>query len=98
MISPVLLAAFYVVTYLLCFTLFLKPDNYCGISQTCVIAKMYNRMILNRIQSGIDPHLKKKTKWILREENYLSPDPSLTEDHSRGEEEQPNSRVVLHRL
>lgn len=115
MISPFLLAAFCVVTYLICFTLFLvlllcfsvltycilstdqrttaillykyvvfnmmtrfnlnmvslshiipvprsgdlsKPDNCCGISQTCVIAKIHNRMILNRIQSGIDPHLK----------------------------------------
>ena len=35
-----------------------KPDNYRGISLTCVIAKMYNRMILNRIRDAIDPHLR----------------------------------------
>lgn len=35
-----------------------KPDNYRDISLTCVIAKMYNRMILNRIRDAIDPHLR----------------------------------------
>lgn len=35
-----------------------KPDNYHGISLTYIIAKMFNRMILNRIRSAIDPHLK----------------------------------------
>ena len=35
-----------------------KPDNYRGISLTCVIAKIYNRMILNRIRSAIDPGLR----------------------------------------
>lgn len=35
-----------------------KPDNYRGISLTCIIAKMYNRMILNRLRSTIDPHLR----------------------------------------
>ena len=35
-----------------------KPDNYRGISLTCVIAKLYNRMILNRIRSAIDPYLR----------------------------------------
>ena len=35
-----------------------KPDNYRGISLTCVIAKMYNRMILNRMRSAIDPWLR----------------------------------------
>ena len=35
-----------------------KPDNYRGISLTCIIAKMYNRMILNRIRRAIDPHLR----------------------------------------
>ena len=35
-----------------------KPDNYRGISLTCIIAKMYNRMILNRIRGAIDPHLR----------------------------------------
>lgn len=35
-----------------------KPDNYRGISLTCVIAKINNRMILNRIRGAIDPHLR----------------------------------------
>ncbi|CAK6984853.1 LINE-1 retrotransposable element ORF2 protein [Scomber scombrus] len=35
-----------------------KPDNYRGISLTCIMAKIYNRMILNRIRSAIDPHLR----------------------------------------
>ena len=35
-----------------------KPDNYRGISLTCIIAKMFNRMILNRMRSAIDPHLR----------------------------------------
>ena len=35
-----------------------KPDNYRGISLTCIIAKAYNRMILNRIRHAIDPHLR----------------------------------------
>ena len=33
-------------------------DNYRGISLTCVITKIYNRMILNRIRVPIDPHLR----------------------------------------
>ena len=37
-----------------------KPDNYRGISLTCIIAKMFKRMILNRIRSAIDPHLREK--------------------------------------
>ena len=36
----------------------LKPDNYRGISLTCIIAKMYDRMILNRIRGANDPHLR----------------------------------------
>lgn len=36
-----------------------KPDNYRGISLTWIIAKVFNRMILNRIRSAIDPHLRK---------------------------------------
>jgi hypothetical protein len=36
----------------------LKPDNYRGISLTCIIAKIYNRMILNRIRGANDPHLR----------------------------------------
>ena len=35
-----------------------KPDNYRGISLTCITAKIYNRMMLNRIRSAIDPHLR----------------------------------------
>lgn len=35
-----------------------KPDNYRGISLTCIIAKVYNCMILNRIRQAIDPHLR----------------------------------------
>lgn len=35
----------------------LKPDNR-GISLTYIIAKVCNRMILNRIWHAIDPHLR----------------------------------------
>ena len=35
-----------------------KTDNYRGISLTCIIAKIFNRMILNRIRSAIDPKLR----------------------------------------
>ncbi|KAJ4938949.1 hypothetical protein JOQ06_028414 [Pogonophryne albipinna] len=35
-----------------------KPDNYGGISLTCITAKVYNQMILNRIRHAIDPHLR----------------------------------------
>ena len=35
-----------------------KTDNYRGISLICIIAKMYNRMILNRIRSVIDGRLR----------------------------------------
>ena len=35
-----------------------KPDNYRGISLTCIPAKVYNRMLLNRIRPAIDPHLR----------------------------------------
>lgn len=35
-----------------------KPDNYRGMSLTCVIAKIYYRMILNWIRGAIDPHLR----------------------------------------
>ena len=36
----------------------LKAENYRGISVACVVAKLYNRMILNRIREPIDPHLR----------------------------------------
>ena len=35
-----------------------KPDNYRGISLTCVMAKLFNRLVLNRIRDPIDPHLR----------------------------------------
>nr|XP_010779022.1 PREDICTED: ubiquitin carboxyl-terminal hydrolase CYLD-like [Notothenia coriiceps] len=35
-----------------------KPDNYRGISLTCITAKVYNRMILKRIRHAIDSHLR----------------------------------------
>ena len=35
-----------------------KTDNYRGISLICIIAKIYNRMILNRIRSVIDLSLR----------------------------------------
>ena len=35
-----------------------KTDNYRGISLICIIAKMYNRLILNRIRSVIDIRLR----------------------------------------
>ena len=35
-----------------------KTDNYRGISLICIIAKMYNRLILNRIRSVIDIPLR----------------------------------------
>ena len=34
-------------------------DNYRGISLTCIIAKLYNRMILNRIRSALDVKLRR---------------------------------------
>ena len=33
-------------------------NNYRGISLICIIAKIYNRMILNRIRSAINPKLR----------------------------------------
>ena len=35
-----------------------NTNNYRGISLTCILAKLYNRMILNRIRSVIDPKLR----------------------------------------
>ena len=35
-----------------------QTDNYRGICLSSVIAKLYNRMILNRIRPAIDPHLR----------------------------------------
>ena len=35
-----------------------NTNNYRGISLMCIIAKMYNRLILNRIRSAIDPKLR----------------------------------------
>ena len=35
-----------------------NTNNYRGISLICIIAKIYNRLILNRIRSVIDPKLR----------------------------------------
>ena len=35
-----------------------KTDNYRGVSLLCIIAKMYNRLILNKLRAAIDPHLR----------------------------------------
>ena len=35
-----------------------NTNNYRGISLICIIAKLYNRLILNRIRSVIDPKLR----------------------------------------
>ena len=35
-----------------------KADNYSGISLTSVMAKTYNRMILNKIRPVLDPQLR----------------------------------------
>ena len=32
-------------------------DNYRGISLSCIVAKMYNRIIFNRLRGAIDPFL-----------------------------------------
>ena len=44
-----------------------KPDNYRGISLTCITAKVYNRMILNRIRPAIDPHLRENQNGFREE-------------------------------
>ena len=33
-------------------------DNYRGISLTCIVARMFNRMMLNRLRPAIDPLLR----------------------------------------
>ena len=35
-----------------------EPDNYRGISLTCIIANIFNRLILNRLRGVIDPYLR----------------------------------------
>ena len=35
-----------------------KGNNYRGISLSSLVAKTYNRMILNRIRPAIEPHLR----------------------------------------
>ena len=40
-----------------------KPDNYRGISLTCITAKGYHRMILNRTRHAIDPHLRENQNF-----------------------------------
>ena len=34
------------------------PSNHCGISLSSIVTKVINRMILNRIQPKVDPHLR----------------------------------------
>ena len=35
-----------------------SPSNHCGISLSSIVTKVINRMILNRIQPKVDPHLR----------------------------------------
>jgi hypothetical protein len=36
----------------------LNPNNYRGISLMCVCAKLYNRLLLERLRAVLDPHLR----------------------------------------
>lgn len=49
-----------------------KPDNYRGISLICFAAKVYNRMILNRIRPAIDPHLRENQNGFREEGTTLA--------------------------
>ncbi|KAJ8372628.1 hypothetical protein AAFF_G00280930 [Aldrovandia affinis] len=49
-----------------------KPDNYRGISLTCIAAKVYNRMILNRIRHAIDPHLRENQNGFREERTTVA--------------------------
>ena len=44
-------------------------DNYQGISLTSIMAKTYNRMLLNRIRPILDHLLRNITTWIQTEKN-----------------------------
>ena len=41
-----------------------KPENYRGITLTPIAAKVYNLMLLHRIQPWIEKNTKKKSKWF----------------------------------
>ena len=49
-----------------------KPDNYRGISLTCITAKVFNRMILNRIRHAIDPHLRENQNGFREERTTVA--------------------------
>ena len=48
-----------------------KPSNTRGISQSCTIAKMYNKLILNRIRPAIDPLLRNNQNGFRRGRNTV---------------------------
>ena len=49
-----------------------KGGNYRGISLNATIAKLTNRLILNRIQPVLDPHLRpNQTKMVSDQESQL---------------------------
>lgn len=50
-----------------------------SLSLTCVIAKMYNCMILHWIRDAIDLHLRDNQNGF--REDHRSPDPGLKENH-----------------
>lgn len=58
-----------------------KPDNYLGISLTCVIAKMYNLMILKQVRDAINPHLRDNQNDFRKTKDHCRPDPGLKENH-----------------
>ena len=49
-----------------------NPSNYRGISLSCVIAKIYNRLILNRIRKAIDPLLRNNQNGFRAGRNTVS--------------------------
>ena len=49
-----------------------KAHNYRGISLTCIAAKVYNLMILNRIRHAIDPHLRENQNGFREERTTLA--------------------------
>jgi hypothetical protein len=48
-----------------------KTDNYRGISLTCIIAKIYNRMILNRIRTELDLRVRNTMVFAPRGQQSL---------------------------
>ena len=49
-----------------------NPSNYRGISLSCIIAKIYNRLILNRIRKVIDPLLRNNQNGFRSGRNTIS--------------------------